>query len=103
MLVTAESMGSSLHARAGNASRSGAGPDAGVVASASCCGCGKPIADWRERLLPIRSGELVGTVSGDLAVRVEHEAACPHCGDERAEIRVEAMGGNAKRTGFEEQ
>jgi ribosomal protein S14 len=96
-------MGSTLPASAAKALVSGPGRDARMVASASCCSCGRPIADWRERLLPIRSGELVGTESGDLAVRVEHKAGCMHCGEERAEIRVEETARYAMRGQFEEE
>jgi hypothetical protein len=90
-------MGWSLLAAERKALRTGTGSDARVVASASCCRCRQPIADWRERLLPIRSGELVGTKSGDLGLRVRHAAGCAHCGDERAEIQVEASGVFSRR------
>jgi hypothetical protein len=53
-----------------------------------CCGCKVPIQDWRERLLPVASGELVASERGELAVRVENPARCPYCGERRAEIRV---------------
>jgi hypothetical protein len=96
-------VGSTLQANAASATASGPGRDARIVASASCCSCGRPIVDWRERLLPIRSGQLVGTETGDLAVQVEHKAGCMHCGEERAEIRVEETGRHAMRGQFEEE
>jgi hypothetical protein len=69
--------------------KKGAAP---VVSFAVCIDCGADIDSWRERLLPIKSGSLVVTERGELAVRVEHNGACDKCGGGRAEIRVEARG-----------
>src|SRR5258708_29446618 len=64
-----------------------------VTTSARCCGCGKAIADWRERLLPLSGGTLVVTERAELALRVENKTGCAVCGHDRAEIRVEALQG----------
>jgi hypothetical protein len=66
-----------------------------VVESAVCLGCRRPIHDWRERLLPVLGGQLVATEQGELAVRVENPARCPHCGNPHAEIRVHGAASKA--------
>lgn len=58
----------------------GDGPASGVVATAVCCSCGKPIAAWRETLLPIESGEFEVTERGDLGLRVTNRVRCDGCG-----------------------
>jgi hypothetical protein len=55
-----------------------------------CCSCGTPVPGWRERLVPIVSGELVVTERGELALRVPFPNLCDRCGGDCAEIRVEA-------------
>ena len=63
-----------------------------VEAFAICLDCGADVADWRERLLPIRAGSFTVTARGELALHVEREGICDECGGERAEIRVEGRG-----------
>jgi hypothetical protein len=65
------------------------GKDDPVEAFAVCLDCGADIADWRERLLPIRAGSLAVTEDGELALHVECEGICDQCGGGRAEVRVE--------------
>jgi hypothetical protein len=61
-----------------------------VEAAAICLDCGADIADWRERLLPIRAGSLAVTERGDLALHIERKTVCDECGGGRAEVRVQA-------------
>ena len=57
-----------------------------------CLDCGADVADWRERLLPVRAGSLAVTERGELALHVERDGVCDECGGERVEIRVEGRG-----------
>ena len=56
---------------------------------AVCVACGAEIMNWRERFTPVERGQLVLTERGELAVRVREPGACPSCGHDVAEIRVE--------------
>jgi hypothetical protein len=58
-------------------------------AFAVCAGCGAAIEGWRERITPVPHGELVRTERGELAIRVQDRGACPVCGHDVVEIRVE--------------
>jgi hypothetical protein len=66
------------------------GADDPVEAFALCLDCGADIANWRERLLPIRAGSFTLTARGELALHVEREGICDECEGGRAEVRVEA-------------